>query len=197
MEKEESVRAQLTVPYSEERILAIKSASSHGARFKATGGFTISGNEFFKAATLRNNEEEAKVVQADKKKRQECEKNENAALAILQNGQAIDNLKKAELEVLFAWHGIPKNEQGTNMKERTSKWRAIVASKKEAPSYQKWTDEEEQKLKNLHNVDVPMKDTAVGRLQALRRREAKLSLKTMTPEERKTFMDNIDSDSES
>ena len=44
VEKEESVRAQLTVPYSEERILDIKSASSHGARFKATGGFTISGD---------------------------------------------------------------------------------------------------------------------------------------------------------
>ena len=46
-----------------------------------------------------------------------------------------------------------------------------------------WTEADEASLEHLKTSEIDMGDTALGRLEALKKRELKAAITTMTPEE--------------
>ena len=46
-----------------------------------------------------------------------------------------------------------------------------------------WTEADEASLERLKTTEIDMGDTALGRLEALKKRELKAAITTMTPEE--------------
>ena len=88
------------------------------------------------------------------------EKKEVEALAIL------------EIEKPVSQHEVPTKEMGSNVSMKRDKWISIKNSGKAAPVYAKWTDEDEQKLKDLESGStITIEETQLGRLKAERNSE--------------------------
>jgi hypothetical protein len=66
---------------------------------------------------------------------------------------------------------------------KLSAWVAIVNRGKEPPSFEKWTDADDIKLLEAQSDVVEMAHTALGHLEALKKKELVLVALTMTQEE--------------
>ncbi len=67
--------------------------------------------------------------------------------------------------------------------EKLAAWLSIVRNGKPPPSYQKWTAEDDCKLKEAQSNKVNMAHTHLGHLEMLKKKELMLSALTMTREE--------------
>jgi hypothetical protein len=96
-----------------------------------------------------------------------------------------NKLKKAELELLLLWHGIAKSLQPKGNNANMEKWKYIVNSKKPAPSYHAWTDEDERKLNHLETSKIDISETAVGRAASTIQREYNATFDKMNKDDQK------------
>jgi hypothetical protein len=64
-------------------------------------------------------------------------------------------------------------------------WKEIVNSKKAAPRYQAWTDEDERKLNHLETSKIDISETAVGRAASTIQREYNATFDKMNKDQQK------------
>ncbi len=111
---------------------------------------------------------------------------EDAAKAILVNITEADfsRLTNAQLDILLKWHNVQK-DQNNKKKAKPIRWHQIWEDEKvQPPTLVRWTLEDESKLTALKKMEIDMSETAVGKLEERKKREAHLAVKSMNPEER-------------
>ena len=128
------------------------------------------------------NEERGKV-EKDRKIRQQLQATEEKALALLEQGKPVNSLSVADLDVLLAWHQAPKMK-GAKKADKLQQWMAIRANGDPPPAYERWTDEEEQRLVALNAINIDISDTQYGREVALKKRELEAAADHFNREER-------------
>ena len=169
---------RITVKHSQDRIVALAKAKSHGAKFTATGGGHVTSNDMFKAMEMEAREKEIKLMEDDKKSRKKQERTEERATeALVRVNYKFEDLKATELIDILRWYQIPSSEIGSK-EYNYELWKEISDFK--APSYKKWTEADEAKLEDLKKMEISITDTALGRLQELNRRELEASVHLYT-----------------
>ncbi len=80
---------------------------------------------------------------------------EEKALALLEKGKRVNSLSVADLDMLLVWHQAPKTK-GAKKSDKLQQWMAIRVDGDPPPVYERWTDEDEQRLVALHatNIDI-------------------------------------------
>jgi hypothetical protein len=105
------------------------------------------------------------------------------ALVLLEQGEPVNSLSVADLDLLLAWHQAPKTK-GAKKSDKLQQWMAIRADGDPPPAYKRWTDEEEQRLVALHATNIDISDTQYGREVALKKRELEAVADRFNREER-------------
>ena len=108
------------------------------------------------------NEERGKVENKDRKIRQQLQGTEEKALALLEQCKPFNSLSVADLDVLFAWHQAPKMK-GAKKVDKLQQWMAIRADGDPPPVYERWRDEEEQRLVAFNATNIEISNTQYGR----------------------------------
>ena len=166
IEKREDAR-MLTAPHSKERIDALRKASTHGAKFLATGGSHLTTDDFFLAQQKNEREKEIEARQKTKKKRLAAMKVDLAAKEVIQKrGDAINQhefgkLAIGELDILLRWHGALASKM--TKEGKVLKLKGIFAGGHVQPVVEEWTTDDENKLKEYLEAEVTLGDTALGR----------------------------------
>ncbi len=180
--RDEMAEKVITKPNSTACVKALAEAKSHGGCFCATNGGTHStANDYWKGAELSVWLTQRDLLKADKKIRLQCKAIEEKALAILAQEKSVIDLSGGDLDVLLAWHHAPK-KKSNKKKDKLEQWVEIRRSMKPPPPYNKWTDEDEQKLTALMSDKVDMADTFFGCELALKEREFEAALVNMLRE---------------
>jgi hypothetical protein len=90
-----------------------------------------------------------------------------------------------DLDCLLAWHQVKDLPPKAKKEHKIARWKEIVASQKPPPPYERWTDENEQRLVSLQSKDaIGIEDTMFGREVALKKRELEAAGRHFTREER-------------
>ena len=84
-----------------------------------------------------------------------------------------------DLDALLAWYQVPKNNVLWKVKEQ--RWESVRSQ--EPPSYEQWTEDDENELKEARRLDLEIGDTAPGRLEKKRKKELVQAAMKMTEEE--------------
>ena len=92
-------------------------------------------------------------------------------------------LSVADLDVLLAYHQAPKTK-GAKKADKVLEWMTILADGGQPPAYERWTDEEEQRLVALNAINIDISDTQYGREVALKKRELEAAADHFNREER-------------
>ena len=156
-------------------------AKSHGNIFTAT--VHLMSNDIFMGIVLKQRKILREKLAKEKTLRQRQERTESNALAILEAaGGNATKIKGSGLTILLSWHQHPK-VAGMKKEEKLSAWVAIVNRGKAPPSFEKWTDADDLKLLEAQSDVVEMAHTALGHLEALKKKELVLAALTTTQEE--------------
>jgi hypothetical protein len=119
----------------------------------------------------------------DKTLHERQEKNESVALDILQRkGENPPMLTGTDLTALLTWHQHPKVASLKNDAKFVA-WMEIKSRGKSPPGFDKWTNDDEEQLKEAQSDVVKMAHTALGHLEALKNKELLLAALLMTHEE--------------
>jgi hypothetical protein len=182
----------ITVPHSQDRILALAEATTHGGKFIATGGSHLMTDDFFKSAEVQNLKTKIATMEKDKVQRLSQGNVEDAAKAILVDITEADfsRLTSTQLDTMLKWHNVQK-DQNNKKEAKLIRWRRIWEEKVEPPTFVRWTLEDESKLTALKKMEIDMSETAVGRLEERKKREAHLAVKKMDREERDQLKNTI------
>ncbi len=92
-------------------------------------------------------------------------------------------LSVADLDVLLAWHQAPKTK-GAKKADKLQQWTVIRADGNPPPAYERWMDEDEQRLVALHATNIDISDMQYGREVALKKRELEAVVDHFNWEER-------------
>ncbi len=85
--------------------------------------------------------------------------------------------------------------QGIHKKkaEKVQQWMTILGDGGQPPAYERWTDEDEQRLGALATTeDIDMSDTQYGRKMALKKRELEAAADNFSREERDAMQQKWD-----
>jgi hypothetical protein len=133
------------------------------------------------------------AAEKDKKRRQQQQTNKEKALKILnQERKGLESYSVKDLDILLAWHQVKDLPPKPKKEEKLARWRQIVASMKPPPSYERWTNEDEQQLVALHSDVIGIKDVMFGREVALKKREMEAATSHFTREEREAMRQKLD-----
>jgi hypothetical protein len=179
---EESDRP-ITQPNTLARQQALANARGHGGRFHVTGGMHVTSDDVFISMEMSVRNEERGKVEKDRKIRQQLQATEKKALALLEQGKPVNLLSVADLDVLLAWHQAPKTK-GAKKADKLQQWMAIRADGDPPPAYERWTDEEEQRIVALNAINIDISDTQYGREVAMKKRELEAAADHFNREER-------------
>ena len=95
---------------------------------------------------------------------------EEKALALLEQGKQVNLLSVADLDMLLVWHQAPKTK-GAKKLDKLQQWMAIRADGDPPPAYERWTDEDEQRLVALHATNIDIRDMQYMREVVLKKKE--------------------------
>ena len=190
LKEQAGVQPKLTVPNSQERIKALVKATTHGDRFYVTGGCHLNSDDVFKAAEVGNRKREHEELEKDKKQRLDQEQREKEAFRVISLEKSTAKLNMKELEKLLYWYRIPKSKMG-NLQRRREQWEEIKQTNRAPPTFRKWTSEEEVKLVQLTATDIPLEETALGRMKAQRTAEFEATFASMPKEKQKEYIDKL------
>ena len=118
-----------------------------------TGGMHVTSDDVFISMEMSVRNEERGKVEKDRKIRQQLQATEDKALTLLEQGKPVNSLSVADLDVLLAWHQAPKMK-GAKKADKLQQWMAIRANGDPPPAYERWTDEEEQRLVALNAITL-------------------------------------------
>ena len=175
---------KLTFRYPAEKIAMIAACKSSGEKFRVTGGEHFNSDDNIKAMELTLRKNQSEQLKKDKKKRIGMEKNESEALEVLERREGrVEALNGGDLTKLLKWYQVPVNQMGSKVPDKRAKWLSIKNSNKSPPTYDKWIDQDEQKLQDLKSTNFTLKETQLGRLEEQRRAEFDAHIKAMSQEE--------------
>jgi hypothetical protein len=181
---------------TEERRKVLMTATTHSDKFSKTGGIHLTSDDIFISSEMSlRGKEKAKLV-AEKTRHQKKMAIEEKAKQILNAKRGNDSGKfnASELNTLLGWYNIPKLKD-MSKEEKLEKWLEICKDQKQPPMYEKWTDEDENALKEASREDIDTGDTALGRLEAQRKKEFRLISKKFTQTEWAKMNDGREADS--
>ncbi len=140
-------------------------------------------NDIFKGIVLKQRKILCKKLAKEKTLRQRQERTESNALATLDlAGGNTMKIKTTTLIILLSWHQHPKLA-GMKKEEKLIVCLAIVDCGTAPPLFEKWTNADDIKLLEAQSDIVEMAHTALGHLEALKKKELVLAVLTMTQEE--------------
>ena len=90
---------------------------------------------------------------------------------------------KTDLDAVLAWYNPPKRTQLSTREEKEQAWIKIQTKDGKPPICERWTDDDEQELLEASKVDIAVGDTALGRMQKRKSKEAQQSIITMADDE--------------
>jgi hypothetical protein len=173
----------ITQPHTLARQQALANARGHGGRFHVMGGMHVTSDDLFISMKMNVWNEERAKVEKERKKRLQLQATEEKALALLEQGKPVNLLSVADLDLLLVWHQAPKTK-GATKSDKLQQWMAIRADGDPPPAYERWTDEEEQRLVALRATNIDIRDTQNGREVALKKRELEAAADYFNREER-------------
>ncbi len=138
--------------------------------------------------------EKRAAVKKEKELHLSLQANEEKAMAIINQGKPLNSLSVADLDVLLAWHQAPKTKDIPKKKaEKVQQWMMILGDGGQPPAYERWTDEDKQRLGALATTEnIDMSDTQYGREIALKKRELEAAADNFSREERDAMQQKWD-----
>ncbi len=134
-------------------------AHGHGKQFQATNSMNITNNDIFIVFEMKDRAAARAAAKKDKKRWQQQQTNEEKAPKILsQEGKGLKLYLVKDLDILLAWHQVKDLQPKPKKEDKLARWTQIVASIKPPPPYERWTNEDEQKLVALHSDVIGIKD---------------------------------------
>ncbi|KAL7547201.1 hypothetical protein ACHAWF_012801 [Thalassiosira exigua] len=140
---------------------------------------------------VETREAEIKLMVKDKEVRQLKEKVEREAWVVIMQPKSFEDYKEKDLVPLLTWYDIQRKEWGDKPKKLWL-WKDIVEKGTQLPSYEKWTEADDEKLEDLKKMDINIKNTALGRLQSFEKRKLDAAVDSMTQDERDTLRRKLD-----
>ena len=89
---------------------------------------------------------------------------------------------KTELDAVLAWYNPPRRTKMTQ-EEKKQAWINIQTKGIAPPTCERWSDDDERELLEASKTEIAVGDTALGRAQARKKNELRLSALTMTDDE--------------
>ena len=177
----------ITQPRTKERQELLSRAKNAGQRHMVTGGCHLTHDDMLISIEMASRSKDAFEIEKEKKLRLGLQAVEESAQAILALGKPVDDLKGADLDVLLKWHQV-KMEKGSKVPDKRRVWKEIFDEGRSPPSYEKWTEEDEERLMATAKSDLSLADTRFGRAVATRKRELEASADFMSREERERMI---------
>ena len=197
-------KAGVTRPHSLARLELLARAKSHGDKFFATGGEHATSDDAFMAMELVDRRKKVKALEKLKSERLAMEDIETKAFAIIETEKTPAQMKKDELKILLLFYGYAKStingKQGRipSVKALRNIYAHERKNNNQPMQFQKWTAEDEAKLKQLKDISsMTLMDTAVGRQKQNLRIETREMYRNMSQEEKddlKKELNTIDED---
>ncbi|KAL7532024.1 hypothetical protein ACHAWF_009676 [Thalassiosira exigua] len=189
--EEVSKTKPISEPNTTERVVLLGKAKSHSAKFTTTGGGHLTSDDFIKSMEVETREAEIKLMEKDKGIRQQMEKVEREAWAVIMQPVPIQSYKDSDLAVLLTWHQVPRKDWG-NKTNKVKLWKEILEKVTQPPSFEKWTEADDAKLEDLKKMEIDMKDTALGRQLSFEKRKMEAALESMDQDERAKLRRKLD-----
>jgi hypothetical protein len=177
----------ITQPRTKERQELLSRAKNAGQRHMATGGCHLTHDDMLISIEMASRSKDAGEIEKEKKLRIGLQAAEESARAILALGKLVEDLKGADLDVLLKWHQV-KMEKGAKVPDKRRVWKEIFEEGRSPPSYEKWTEEDEERLMATTKSNLSLADTRFGRTVATRKRELEASVDFMSREERERMI---------
>ncbi len=185
----------MTEPNTVAHQLTLVKAKGHGGCFHVTNGAHMTCDDLFIAVEMSAPRDERAEDEKKKKLALQCQDVEDKVLAIFQQERSVQSLKLnvKELDVLLAWHQAPK-VSGAKKADKLVQWQNIVASKKAPPLFARWTNDDEERMNGLttESISISIADTDYGRHTALKERELKAAVDSMSRDKRNELRRKLD-----
>ena len=132
---------------------------------------------------MSTREKEQKRLTAEKNRRLRLLKVEEKGKMVLDT-KCVDCTRwnKAELDAVLAWYNPPRRTKLTQ-EEKMQAWINIQTKGIAPPTCERWSDDNERELLEASKTEITVGDTALGRAQARKKNELKLSALAMTDDE--------------
>ena len=171
----------VTEKHAKDQMNVLAKRTTTMGKYAVTGGCHLNSNDIFKAVELEARAAEIKKRDRDRKARlayAELERSAKAGLARVDGNWAL--LKAPELIDLLKWHGFSNQALGKKPQNYAA-WLMICAegnqmTPPEETRLEPWTEEDEKALEEFRSEEIDIKDTALGRREALKRRELNTAL---------------------
>ena len=163
-------------------------ASTHGARFLATHGDHVTSDDAFKASEIVLRKRETTRLEKKKERRIELAEAHTKGMEVVNLGKPVDELLVADLDMVLDMHQVKKKARGKRDQKR-----AKVAElwSKPPPLVDQWTDADEAGLKELKQMKIDLKDTALGRYQAQEKQRVRVAVDNMDYDERGALLEHL------
>ena len=181
-ESEHSERP-ITQPNTQARQDFLAHARGHGGWFHATGGMHVTSDDMFISMEMNARNDARATVEKEKKLRLSLQANEDKAMVVINQGKPLNLLSVADLDVLLAYHQAPMTK-GAKKADKLLQWMTILTDGGHPPAYERWTDDDEERLRALAATVVDISDTQYGRHIALKKRELEAAADKFSREER-------------
>ena len=163
----------------------------------------MTDNDVIIDTKLKDRKKKVAKLERERKSMIEFTERHEAALVVLNHLKhelcsEVDKLCDNDMKTLFRWKGVPASKKGLAL----NKWeiyKIMVKDGKEGNNDSNnpalWTDEDENALKEASREDIDIGDTALGRLEAQRKKEFRLISKKFMQTEWAKMNDGREADS--
>jgi hypothetical protein len=191
--QKKEVEESICVPNTAKQQERLATARGHCGRFHASNGMHITDNDIFIPFELKDRKKARVEAEKDKKRWQQMQTNKERALAILRDeGAGPESYSVKDLDCLLPWHQVKDLPSKAKKEDKLARWRAIVASQKPPPPYERWTNEDKQQLVALQSDVIGIEDTMFGCEVVLKKRELEAAAGHFTREEREAMQIKLD-----
>jgi hypothetical protein len=173
---------------TKERQKALAKAISAGQKYVCTGGDFLSSNDMFKAHEMQRRDAEIKNL---KSKQQKAAK-DATFVQELEQAREFCRTKQprlSELKTLIKSKGVTI-PAGANKPKLVEMWAQV----KDNDDYilEVWTEEDEFEFERLHDTEIDLKDTALGRQKDVYMHQLVTSMNSMSLDERERIRNQLD-----
>ena len=91
----------------------------------------------------------------------------------------------------MVWHQLAKTK-GDKRGDKLEQWKKILADEQQPPEYERWTEDDDERLLALQRTNIDIRDTQYGRELALKERELEAAAEKMSREKRDALRRKFD-----
>ncbi len=153
-----------------------------------TGGHHLTSDDFMIADALGNLEKEQKAMTAERRARQKQQQQYESAVPLFEKPENLLLAKDLDVLLRFNLGELPGNLK--TKVEKLRRWQEV----KDQPSLtpEPWTNEDEERYKNLMEKQITLADIALGWQKEAFRRQMKSNIATLSKEERQEMRKVLD-----